>query len=170
MNCRHKCHPDDRQTFCIARREYKHLLKRKRKDFNKALLEQLLASTNNQKKFWENVHDLSFRKRYVVNDITLDDWFDHFKSLLDKDNNLENEMEVEDIDCYFNRPITKEEVLLSLRRIKKKKAAGPDGIIGEMLKYAGDDVVNIFVSFFQCFISKRHFSRKMDGRDHTSSA
>ena len=37
-------------------------------------------------------------------------------------------------NSVFNRPISNEEVLLAFRKLKSKTAAGPDGIIGELLK------------------------------------
>ena len=41
----------------------------------------------------------------------------------------------------MDRPITKEEILLALRKNKRGKAPGPDGIIGELLKYSNDHVI-----------------------------
>ena len=56
---------------------------------------------------------------------------------------------VEDGESFLNRPISKEEVLLALRKLKyKKKTAGPDGIIGEFLKNSGCDVIIWCVKFF----------------------
>ena len=39
-------------------------------------------------------------------------------------------------DVYYDRPITREEVLLAIQRLKNGKAAGPDDI-GEFFKHAG---------------------------------
>lgn len=37
---------------------------------------------------------------------------------------------------FFNQPVSKEEVLIAIAKLKPHKAAGPDGITGEMMKYA----------------------------------
>ena len=38
---RHSLHTEDRHAFCIARREYKDMLKRKKEDFNAILFGQI---------------------------------------------------------------------------------------------------------------------------------
>jgi hypothetical protein len=62
----------------------------------------------------------------------------------------------EEEDNLLNRPISKEEVLLAVRKIKNRKAAGLDGIIGELLKYAckSDLILNFFVAFFNSLFDR----------------
>lgn len=142
--------PEDIQEYVIARREYKHLQKRKRKHFNKQLIDKLVLSINNQKEFWDVVHRTSFKRKQVRNNISVDVWFNHFQALLQKTvNNAQND-EVLDEEIYsnMNRPISKEEVLLALNKLKNRKAAGPDGIIGELLKKSCDQVVSFFLKLF----------------------
>lgn len=57
----------DRGVFCIARREYKSLLHKKKKEFNDALLHDLVSSVNDQYLFWEKVHKISITKGIVRN-------------------------------------------------------------------------------------------------------
>jgi hypothetical protein len=54
---------NDRDSFCKARREYKQLQKQKRKEFNNALLAELIASITSQKQFWDTVHKISSKKK-----------------------------------------------------------------------------------------------------------
>ena len=56
---------DDRNAFCIARREYKNLLKNKKKQHNDTLLNMLLASLKSQRDFWEAVHKVSFKRKFT---------------------------------------------------------------------------------------------------------
>ena len=51
----------------------------------------------------------------------------------------------EDSESFPNRPISEEEVLLAFRKLKNKKAAGPDGILRETLKTLGSYVLLIFL-------------------------
>ena len=53
--------------------------------------------------------------------------------MLEKDReNVEEELQYENDDISFlDRPISKEEVLLAFRKMKNRKAAGPDGLLGE---------------------------------------
>ncbi|WP_419585493.1 hypothetical protein, partial [Thiolapillus sp.] len=80
---------DDRNAFCIARREYKNLLKRKKKQYNDSLLNMLLISVKSQRDFWDAVHKVSFKRKFVTNNIAVDDWFEHFRTLLEKDVNTD---------------------------------------------------------------------------------
>ena len=156
--------PCDQHSFSIARREYKRLIKRKEKDFNNALLDKLLLSINEQKEFWGNVNKVMGKKKTICNNISLETWFDHFKKLLEKDcDPLEEEYvhdNTQESESYFNRPISREEVLFAVRKIKNRKAAGPDGIIGELLKNAGEYVIDFFVKFFNVLFQKGIFPEK----------
>ena len=66
----------------------------------------------------------------------------------------------EDSESFLNRPISKEEVLLAVRKLKNKKAAGPDGIIGKMLKNSGNYVLDFFVKFFNALFEKGVFPER----------
>ena len=44
--------------------------------------------------------------------------------------------------------MSKEEVLIAIDKLKSRKAAGPDGVIGEMMKYASECVVDVLVKHF----------------------
>ena len=114
-----------------------------------------------QKDFWETVHKISFKRKSVYNNISVDSCFQHFRALLEKDVDFGfDDKVVEDSDSFLNRPISKEEVLLALRKLKNKKAAGPDGIIGKMLKNSGNYVLDFFVKFFNALFEKGVFPER----------
>ena len=144
--------PVDRHNFCRSRREYKHLLHRKKKQFNERAINMLIETVDKQQSFWETLYKICPKKKFIHNDIKLEDWYRHFKALLEKEDILasnDNGDEWEDLDNQpFNRPISVEEVLLALRKLKPKKAAGPDSIIGEILKQANLNIVPFLVRFF----------------------
>ena len=94
-----------------------------------------------QRDFWEAVHKVSFKRKCVRNDTDVDGWFQHFRTLLKKEVNNDDITDStidEDEDRTLNRPISEAEVLLALRKIKLRKAPGPDGIIGEVIMYSGN--------------------------------
>ena len=137
------------------------MLKRKEVDFNAVLLDKLISSVKSQKDFWETVHKISFRRKSVCNNISVNSWFQHFRALLEKAIDFDFDDEVfEDSESFLNRPISKEEVLLALRKLKNKKAAGPDGIIGEMLKNTGSYVLDFFVKLFNALFEKGVFPER----------
>ena len=106
----------------------------------------------NQKDFWESIHKISPKRKSVYNNISLDSWFQHFRALLEKEVDFDF-----DDESYLNRPISKEEVLLAFKKLKNKKAAGPDRIIGEMLKNSGTYVIDFFVNFLMLCLRKEFF-------------
>ena len=77
------------------------------------------------------MHAVPGSRSQVHNNISVEEWFDHFKSVLGKDvvARLDDDVDNESVDdCVndysFNRPIAKEEVLLAIRKFnthKKKK-------------------------------------------------
>ena len=50
--------------------------------------------------------------------------------------------------------------MLAFRKLKNKKPAGPDGIIGEMLENSGTYVTDFFVNFFNALFEKGIFLTK----------
>jgi hypothetical protein len=123
----------------------------------------LVDSVNDQYAFWNAVKKISFKQGMIRNTVSIDTWYEHFKALLDKriddDDDMFSEDESNDMDDesvlndeILNAPITKDEIVLALRKLKCKKAAGPDGVIGELLKYAGSVVVDFLLIFFECAV------------------
>ena len=150
----------DRHSYCIIRREYKHLLKRKKNIYNEMICDSLVASLNDQKMFWDTVNNSVVKKSYIKNQISLDQWYTHFKTLLERENeNVDDEYDVNDYgendeNDSLDSPITKEEVMLALRKIKTKKAAGFDGIIGEFFRYSADVITPFLVRFLNALFDR----------------
>ena len=65
------------------------------------------------------------------------------------DEDSDDDFENCESDVYYDKPVTREEVLLAIQRLKNGKAAGPDGIIGELFKHAGHLAVDILIRFFK---------------------
>jgi hypothetical protein len=148
---------DDRFSYCKTRREYKNMLLCKQKKYNASVVDSLISSINNQQDFWETVHNILPKRNCVRNQISVEEWFEHFKRLLEQENvqdgfedDGEDVMNDKNVDAVFNRPISLEEVLLALRKLKCKKAAGPDGVVGEFFEKCFYFCCAIFCSFLQC--------------------
>ena len=80
----------------------------------------------------------------------MDSWFQHFRALLEKevDFDFDDENAVQDSESFLSRPVSKEEVMLAFRKLKNEKAAGPDRIIGEILKNSRTYITDFFVKIF----------------------
>lgn len=141
-----------KQSYCAARREYKNLLVKKKRHFNNEKINMLLESVNDNQLFWKNIKNTIPKKNSVSNNIPVELWFSHFKTLLEGEedvflNEEINDHLIENEENDFDVPISEEEVLLAIRKLKCKKAAGPDGIIAEVLKNASRIIVPFFVTF-----------------------
>ena len=145
--------------YCCARREYKKLLQQKRKKFNENVLNSLMQSVSDQQAFWQNMRKISKNKYQPHNTISEQEWFNHFQKVLEQDNQDEDFDDFENCesDVYCDRPITREEVLLAIQRLKNGKAAGPHGIIGELLKHAGHLAVDFLVRFFNVLFDRGRY-------------
>ena len=53
-------------------------------------------------------------------------------------------MQEESVDI-LNGPITKDEVIKAVKSLKNGKSAGPDGIIGELIKYSDGFCIDFLV-------------------------
>lgn len=147
----------DQTAYVRSRREYKNMLIRKKKVFERVMLDKLVNSINNQQEFWKQMKSISVRKKKPEHNISSDDWFHHFKLLLDKEspnNNFDFPFIEHDV---LDRPFSREEVIFSLRKIKNGKTPGPDGILGEFLKAPCDEIVDFFVSFLNGLFDKGIF-------------
>ena len=135
---------------------------RKKKIFYAKLADDLNNSMYDQKSFWGAVNKTFKKKSFIKNQIKAEEWFEHFKCLLENDNinnpdNLVFEDDVDVHDMEFNQPITLQEVVNAINKLKIKKAAGPDGIIAEILKYSCNKIAPFFVSFFNALFDRGIF-------------
>ena len=146
-----------RHSYCTLRREYKNLLHRKKKIFNESICNKLLESINDQKTFWDVVNNTLPKRKFNKNDISIEQWYDHFKHLLEQEqdnNNIDlGEFEGEHNE-HLNRPISVEEVSLAIKKLKLKKSSGPDGIVGEFLRFSPDFTVPFFVKFLNALFDR----------------
>ena len=65
------------------------MLYKKKKQFNGAVLNELIESVNDQNMFWDTMHRVQSKKTQPSNNITSDDWFNYFISVLEKDTDTE---------------------------------------------------------------------------------
>ena len=86
--------------------------------------------------------------------MTIEEWEKIFRNLYQAPNNNTPVSQFSDDDIN----ISKEEVPLELRSLKNRKAAGPDNISNEMLKYGGADLASNLTKLFQNVLIKHAIS------------
>ena len=75
-------------------------LYKKKKQFNGAILNELIESVD-QKTFSDTMHRVQSRKTQPSNNITSDEWFNRFKSVLEKDTDTEEDDILQDDYEFF---------------------------------------------------------------------
>ena len=140
----------DSTKFCIARREYKRLLKTKKRIFNCALLMKISDSAKDQQEFWKAVRSVSNKKFQCSNSISMEQWYVHFKGILDKEveANANETISEDDYNEDLDRLISKEEIIFAIGKLKNSKAPGQDGLISEFFKHLNNAAIEFLVSLF----------------------
>ena len=110
------------------------------------------------------MNKISYKNKQPKSNVSIDDWYNHFKSLLDIDTqthddaySIQSVTENNNINEIVNQPITENEVSSALRKLKNRKAAGPDGIVGELLKVSHEKIIDFLVLFFNTLFDRGIF-------------
>ena len=158
-----------RETYVSERKEYKQLLARKKTEFDRARIARLKQSINDPKLFWQTIRSVN-RKVTIYNDITKEQWYEHFfrvfntsalaDTLTQAGEIADAETDEEMPEVLFNEAISKQEVVASIGKLKSGKSAGPDKIIGEMLKHANEVVIDFLVKLFNEIFDGGMFPRE----------
>jgi len=147
---------NERTQYVIARQQYKDLLRRKKQLYKALRAQSLSNSVNNPNVFWKELRLACglVKKKTVGNNISLDQWREHFMKVFET-NEQQNLAGVEDllqqglpsID-QLDRPILEDEVRKSIKKLKRGKSGGLDGVVPEMIKDAGDGIVVFLTALF----------------------
>lgn len=99
-----------------------------------------IEQNRDHKKFWKMIKKHRKRKNNPASEIKEEEWIGHFKELLEgrdnrKGRRAETEEEEEDeMTKELNKEFTMEELNKVIRKLKKNKALGTDGLINEFYK------------------------------------
>ena len=144
---------EDRKNYVTKRKEYKCLLKRKKADHKRKLLDSLYRHKQDPKLFWNIIRSVR-GKSPSINSISKVEWFSHFEEVFNCNYEDENpDSSVNDSHSISSHPtldqaISVEEVEAAARSLKNDKAAGPDRLIGEFFKFGINEIVPFLTKFF----------------------
>ena len=149
-------HLTERESYVQKRREYKSLLKSKRKAHRDRTVQALQAGLKDPKMFWDTIRAArpSYRE---PNTISKDEWYDHFNevfnsfpvSIEERGLTSEPHLAPNERACHsLNIEITTEEISVAIKSLKNNKAAGPDGFIGEFFKNSIDVIQPFLAKYF----------------------
>ena len=146
--------------YCELRKQYKHLLLTKEKEYKPKCRKGLQNNIGDPKQFWRNIKKFATKTRQV-SDISDEQRLEHFDKVLnvegleqDTDDEMSSSYTTESKrysyaeDDSLNSDISPQEVTESIDHLKANKAAGLDGIIPEVFKHSCDKIIPFLVHLF----------------------
>lgn len=142
----------DRNRIALAdeRKEWREIIEKKQKEwFEKRW--RLVTECKDMAEWWRAIGKFRTKRKYAGENIGKGEWVEHFKELLNgagEDEGQENQpkpWEEEETtgnaaQNELDQEIGKEEFLKTIKKLKRRKAAGEDGITGEFFKYLPERV------------------------------
>ena len=145
-----------RNAYVKERKEYGEMIREKKRKCDESKLNKLKESINDPKQFWSTIRSVH-RKACIFNEITQQQWHDHFHEVFNNFGNTndndnvqadESEEDFSSTESSFNDPITEDEVINGINKLKSGKSSGLDKILSEMLKNANCDIIHFLVALF----------------------
>ena len=162
-----------RGKFYTVRKEYKKLLKHKKWEWKRGMIELLeKAEEKNPVEYWNIIKQM--REKETNNTISNPENFKtFFENLFSPDDNKElsteqKQMEKEVFELLQNRenisqiknPFTLKELKEAIIKLKNKKASGPDGILAEMIKSSPEKLQNIILYLINKVVITCYYPKK----------
>ena len=158
-------------------------MKDKKKDHKQNRLDNLFAALQDPQAFWQEIR--KYKHKPPKSGIDRVTWFSHFRAVLndatdDGDCDLQETTNAADEYNFdaLNGDVTEAEVRKAVNNLTKGKATGPDGIPNDLLKIAGDCIVQYLVELFNeifksgCVlfrVGKSYYSTNPQERWHNQS-
>ena len=160
------------EDFLKSKRKYNEIKTQTKKSYWEEKSKEILkiCQTADPSKIWKEI------KKYTVNfkpsqieKISSHKWLEHFDGILNKKpvNNPEWDLtdKPDNHDDIFETPIQDSEVSWALRKIKHGKATGPDGVLGDFLKFFHNlllpALTSLFDSVWQAGLFPREWARSI---------
>ena len=135
-----------RDKYYRMLREYNKLKRNKCREYKYRILNQIInLHDKDPKSYWKLINDLKDEQsQELSNNITPQQWIDHFRSLskpsnefaerIEEINSALKTMKSTTTQNTLGSPITKNEIMKAISQLKSNKSVGPDKISNEMLK------------------------------------
>ena len=127
------------KEYIEKRKEYKNVLKEKKKKWGKEMLERL-SRIKKGKEFWKEINKRRKKGKKISERIKKEEWERHFRELLEGENQKRTREWREVKEEKEEEEISEREIEEAIKKGKKKKAPKPDGVPNEAWKYATMEV------------------------------
>ena len=159
----------NREIFCKRKKEYKDLCRKKKRMCETKKLKQIENLRKSRpKEFWKFFKSKNANKESSV---SLEEFHAYFSSLGDDIFQCENEEaesfcnqhDFDNIECSFEEldcPISCQEVLQAVKKLKAGKSPGRDCILNEYFIESSDILVSHLCDIYNAILSSGYFSEK----------
>lgn len=132
-------------SYSLAKKEYKNITRVKKMNYQQQIKDKC-ANTKNSNDFWRTLRAFN-RKPYIENPIVIPAWEEFYANVYPP--LLVNELTYFGVfDRDLDSPITVNEVLLALKKMKPGKTPGVDGVSIEFFKSLPISAIEIITSLF----------------------
>lgn len=127
----------DKAEYRKCNKEYEELCRRKKEIYNQKWIEEV-SQISREADTWKYIKRFRGKRETISEEISIEDWQRHFMVLLQgseerKRNRIENNQ-----TC--DTQLTDEEIEVQMKKMKKIKAAGQDGVKNEAWMYSQGEV------------------------------
>ena len=153
-------------------KEYKTTCRQLKRNFKNRLLSQMdELYDKDPSKYWKVVNDLKNTAKSKNEElISPQNWFEHYRSLLGSQNNdssdfdksIQENIKQLETEQYFSEldfKITENDIRHHIKKLKKNKSPGLDGISNEMIKAGSNVLTPILVKVFNKLLNEGKFPK-----------
>ena len=137
-----------------ARKRFNLVKKRAKRHYNHTESKQMThLSKSAPKQFWRHLNSYRKGKKVATQDVTLEDFAEHFKNLSNNKNSQQNsdssDFENQNIDVEeLDRPIFLSEIRYAISTLKRGKSPGFDGLLSNFFIDAKDFIASFLLKMY----------------------
>jgi hypothetical protein len=136
-------------------KNYKKEINKQFRKYKEIFASKLRNLKNTQPKdYWSLLNRFAGGKKDIINKISTEAYFDHFKKLMHNMDSVNNSnvdiqnMNINSNNIWLNEPISVDEVEDAIRKLKNNKSCGSDMILNEFIKNSCLQLITVYVKLF----------------------
>lgn len=141
----------NKEVYLKERKEWREHCKEKEREWKENEMEKI-RNLKNENEIWNFLKGVNKKREKVENEISDEQWMEHFRKLLEGSDEMkigQARRREEDREEEEKLIITEAEIKLAWNMLKKKKAAGFDGIPNEAWIFGGKGINGMMVELIK---------------------
>ncbi|KAI5739178.1 hypothetical protein M8J77_015968 [Diaphorina citri] len=147
---------EEMRKYLDMKRKYKKMKETRKKEVREEMKNKI-ANVKNAAQFWEVIRKVKPMKD--TNCISIENWEKHLRSTHECEDESRAKIELLLYDAsreYFDKDITIEELARAMKKMKNKKAPGPDEVSNEFIKNLGTEGNDLILQLFNVTWEKEY--------------